>query len=228
MTLEIEIYAAIIAVYVMIVISPGPNFILVTRYSLGSSLALAFTVTLGLAIGATINASITMFGVGAIIIAYPAFGVLISLLGGGYLCYLGLPAIFAAVRTNRLVLASGLDTTSGDSYSGTGGQITESYSTAFRKGMLVNLLNPKGIVFFMGLYAPLIAKASPLTKGAVLASSFLIELIWYGLVILFLSRQKFRTLYDRARFAIDVVLALVLTLIGLHIMMQATTFLEAT
>ncbi|MEP2781113.1 MAG: LysE family transporter [Pseudoruegeria sp.] len=228
MAFEIEIYAAIIAVYVMIVISPGPNFILVTRYSLGSSLSLAFAVTLGLAIGATINASVTMFGVGALIVAFPGFGVLISVLGGSFLGYLGLSAIFSAVQSNNLVLASGSDANLTAREHTTGAQINESCSTALQKGIFVNLLNPKGIVFFIGLYAPLIAQASLLTKGAVLASSFAIELLWYGLVILFLSRPKFRSLYDRSSFAIDVVLGLILTLIGLRIIMQATLFLEAT
>jgi len=226
MSIDLDIFAAIIAVYVMIVISPGPNFVLVTRYSLRHSAGLALVVTLGLAIGATINASITMFGVGGLIVAYPAFGFVISILGGGFMGYLGLAALLSAVRERALVAANGAPLeAAGPADPAEPAARAENPMSALQKGLWVNLLNPKGIVFFIGLYAPLIAHANLATKGALLAVSFTVEILWYGLVIAILSRPRFRNLYSRASFSIDCVLGLVLLLIGGRILLQAGTYL---
>jgi threonine/homoserine/homoserine lactone efflux protein len=229
MLFDFDTFSAIIAVYALIVISPGPNFVLVTRYSLKHSVGLAFAVTFGLAIGATINALITMFGVGAMIISYPSFGLVVSIAGSGFLAYLGLSAILSTFRARAQPRLAETGPTPAP-YPKTD-QIAESASdggsiaSALSKGLFVNLLNPKGIVFFISLYAPLIARASPFTKAAVLATSFLIEIVWYGLVILILSRPRFRSLYDRASFAIDCVLGIVLVLLAIRILFSAGNYL---
>lgn len=232
MSFDAATFMAIIVVYAMIVISPGPNFVLVTRYSLRESVRLSFAVTIGLAIGATINASITMFGVGALILAVPLSGFIISLFGGGFLIYLGISAIKSSLGERRMAAANAALTRSdGAPVSGHAQvapmQMQESYLVAMQKGLLVNLLNPKGIVFFIGLYAPLVAKTGILTKSAILVASFFIELIWYGFVILFLSRPRFRRVYQRGSFAFDLLMALLLILIGLRVLIEARSFLEA-
>ena len=229
MHFDLEIFFAITTVYVLIVISPGPNFVLITRYSLKYPTTIAFAVTFGLAIGATINASITMFGVGAMIIAYPSFGFAVSIAGGGFMGYLGLSAILSAFRTRaqvKLAEAGPASSTYPEidqiaESSADGGSI----ASALSKGLFVNLLNPKGIVFFISLYAPLVARASLVTKGAVLATSFLIEILWYGLVILILSRPRFRNLYGRASFFIDCLLGIVLVLLAIRILFQASSYM---
>lgn len=229
MNFDLEIFLSIITVYVLIVISPGPNFVLVTRYSLKYSATLAFAVTFGLAIGATFKACITMFGVGAMIIAYPSLGFAVSIAGGGFMGYLGLSAILSAFKTRAQVqLAKAGPASSPDTEidkvtgsSAEGGSI----ASALSKGLFVNLLNPKGFVFFISLYAPLIVRTSLFTKGAVLATSFLIEILWYGLVILILSRPNFRNLYGRASFSIDCLLGIILLLLAIKIISEARLYI---
>ena len=98
MYFDIELFVIIVTAYLLIVISPGSNFVLVTRYSLRYTASVAFAAVWGLAIGATINASITIFGVGAVIISYPFFGFLVSIFGGCIMSYLGGKAIVQAFQ----------------------------------------------------------------------------------------------------------------------------------
>lgn len=222
MTFDFDTFLSVIAVYVMIVISPGPNFVLVTQYSLRHRISLAFAVTLGLAAGATINASITMFGVGALIVAYPAFGFAITVLGGVFMGYLGISAIWSAIKERAVRQYS-------DAGDFTIGRVAEtrpkalvgreSHSVALQKGLLVNLLNPKGIVFFIGLYGPLIAHTNMLTKSIILTASFAIEIVWYVIVVVILSRPRFRNWYEFASFSIDCILGVVLLVISINILM---------
>ena len=227
---DLRIFAAIIAVYTMVVISPGPNFVLVTRYSLRARRGLAFAVTFGLAIGATINASLTMFGIGGLIAASSLFGLVVSILGGGFLIYLGYGALLAAFRERREAIAFGETAAPslGDVVAVSSGQErADTLLAAVQKGMLVNLLNPKGIAFFIGLYAPLIARTDITTKLAVLATSFMIELVWYGAVILVLARPRFRRMYASARFSIDAIMGVLFILIGVSILAEALSYREA-
>lgn len=227
MFLDLEIFLTIIAVYMIVVISPGPNFLLVVRYSLRYPKKLTMMVTLGLAVGATINASITMFGVGTLISTFPLFGLVISVLGGSYMAYLGLSAIKSALK-DRSNKPQGDDELIEGSCAPEQGQSIPaehiSYMDSFQKGLLVNLLNPKGIVFFLALYAPLISQASLTTKGLVIVTCFFIEILWYGLVTFILSRPKFQNLYWRASFAIDCILGSVLMLLGIRILVQARMY----
>lgn len=223
--LNTEVFFSIVAVYIMIVVSPGPNFMLVSRYSLRGNLRGAVGLMLGFALGATINACLTMFGVGALIVAVPAIGFVVSLLGGGFLAYLGLSAIVVAVRERRMAKENN-PVVSPDISEVHGAASGENrLLSGIQKGSIVNLLNPKGIMFFIGLYAPLIAKSTLTTKLAVLVAGFMIEIIWYCLVIFVLSRPRFRSAYERASFGVDVVLGFVLTLVGLRIMMEAGSYM---
>jgi threonine/homoserine/homoserine lactone efflux protein len=227
MYFDVELFVTIISVYLIIVISPGPNFVLVTQYSLRYATSLAFATVLGLAMGAAINASITIFGVGAVIVSYPFFGFLVSVFGGCIMGYLGGKVIILAFQERDISKAKNLiSVISTDKQSNFEGLIQdETYASALCQGLLVNLLNPKGIVFFISLYAPLISKASLVTKGAVLGVSFLIEIVWYGIVILILSRQKFRNYYTQSSFFIDCLLGIILILIGARILFQSQTYL---
>jgi len=190
--LDTEVFLSIVVVYVMIVISPGPNFVLVIRYSLRGYIRGAIGLVLGFALGATINACLAMFGVGAIVVAVPVFGLLVSILGGGFLTYLGFIAILSAVRERRFGRAvegtaddkipQGVDCT----------LVTDRLFSGAQRGIIVNLLNPKGIIFFIGLYAPLIAGSELPTKLSVLVVGFSIEIIWYLMVIFVLSQSRFR------------------------------------
>ena len=68
MTIDTGVFFSVISLYMLVVISLGSNFVLICKYALNSSNGwsskrLAFYATIGLAIGATLNASLTMFGV---------------------------------------------------------------------------------------------------------------------------------------------------------------------
>jgi len=222
--LDTEVFLSIVVVYVMIVISPGPNFVLVSRYSLRGCIRGAVGLTLGFALGATINACLTMFGVGAVVVAVPALGLLVSILGGGFLSYLGIVVILGAVRERCPGRVA--EGTAGD---GSPREIdftllADRFPSGVRKGVIVNLLNPKGIVFFIGLYAPLMAKSEMPTKLAVLVTGFSIEIIWYLVVILVLSQPRCRDAYERAGPAVDLALGAVLTLVGVRTMIEAGNF----
>jgi threonine/homoserine/homoserine lactone efflux protein len=74
---------------------------------------------------------------------------------------------------------------------------------AFGRGLLIELSNPKGIAFFLSVFAVSIpAEASVATKLAALLSGLAFELIWYLATILLFSSGPVRQLYRRWQFAV--------------------------
>jgi threonine/homoserine/homoserine lactone efflux protein len=217
MTIDYGIFFSIISLYILVVISPGPNFVLICKYALNSSKKLASFATIGLAIGATVNASLTMFGVSFLIKSYPYFDLIISVLGGSFLIYIGTMEIVSSRKKNR---SNSLDENEENARSLEEKYQNQSKFSACSVGFLTNLLNPKGIAFFTSLYGPIVSSALFQTKILILSASFVVELAWYGIVILFLSRNKIRRIYVHYQFVLDFCLGAILLLLGAYIIMR--------
>jgi threonine/homoserine/homoserine lactone efflux protein len=67
-----------------------------------------------------------------------------------------------------------------------------------RSGAIVNLANPKCIAFFVSLYAVVVpAGASLSTKLSILGGGFVLEIVWYSIVVVLLSTRPARSAFKR-------------------------------
>lgn len=173
-----------LGLYAAVVISPGPNFALISKLAMSGSRLTAVGATFGFAIAATFYAVLTMAGLALVLARVGWLASLIQIAGGCYLVYLGLMAW----------LSGKPDMTKQGISSVEKGNVLR----GLRMGMIVNLSNPKGIAFFIGLYAVAVPpETGLLAKLAILVGGFLIEIIWYSLVTALLSRRQAKAVYDR-------------------------------
>lgn len=114
---------AILPVYFMVMMSPGPNFILLSAIALSVDRATAVSAALGIATGSLIWMSAAALGISVILETLPVLGWLLRIAGGVYLIYLGF----------RLLISSGMAQSSTKPISGA---ITVH---GFRRGLLVLL-----------------------------------------------------------------------------------------
>jgi threonine/homoserine/homoserine lactone efflux protein len=115
-----------IAVAVVVIVAPGPDFALTVRNALrGGGQATAF----GVVAGQLVWVLATSAGVAALLVAsHPAF-VVLKLAGAVYLVWLGVSLLLRRERARRAPRAG----------------------SPFRQGLFSNLGNPKMAVFFTGL-----------------------------------------------------------------------------
>ncbi len=183
MSSELLIVITTLGLYAVAVVSPGPNFALISRLTMSGSRQVALGATLGLAFAATFYAILTMTGLALILTRIGWLAWLVQIAGGCYLIYLGLRAWLGAKPAEAENIAG---TSRGGILRG------------LRMGTIVNLSNPKVITFFVSLYAVTVPpEAAFWTKLSVLAGGFLLEILWYGLVIAVLSTKPVRMAYDR-------------------------------
>ncbi|RFC62531.1 threonine transporter [Fulvimarina endophytica] len=191
--------------YAAVVVSPGPNFALISRLSISGAHPAAIGATFGLAIAATLYAGLTMAGLALVLTRIGWLASLIQIAGGCYLIYLGITAWLGSQHSATLrERGAPIGTLRG-----------------LRMGLIVNLSNPKGIAFFIGLYAVAVPPDTALwAKLAILAGGFALEILWYGFVIGLLTSRPARAAYERFGLWIERAIGTVLAAFGLRLISE--------
>lgn len=180
---DLAVVTYTLGIYAAIVIIPGPNFALVSRLALKGQSNMCRGAILGLAIAATFYAVLAMLGLATLLGEIGWLARAVQIAGGAYLIYIGIHAWMTSghqcttdavsLRPDALPFLSGV-----------------------RLGTLVNLSNPKAVVFFVGIYAVAIpVDATVETRLAVLVGGAALELGWYNLVAGVLSQGPFQRFY---------------------------------
>ena len=191
----------VLAIWFLAVVSPGPAFLVVSQTAAGRSRRAAFGVSLGIASGALLYATLTLAGLAVVITRISWLGFSLRFVGAAYLVYLGI----ALWRAPPGEIA-------GDAIEGS------TLAKGFRTGLLTALTNPKGIAFFLSLFAVALPHDLSAAQSVLLLSTgFAVELAWYVLVSLAFSTSRLRALYLRARKSIERVLGSALVLLGLRL-----------
>ena len=183
--LGIHDYWLFVATGVLLNLTPGQD----TLYILGRSIAqgrqIGVASALGISAGALVHTLAAALGLSAVLATSASAFVALKVVGAVYLVYLGVRMLM----TRTAALGS----------TGTEGLVDR--WTAFRQGMLTNILNPKVALFFLALMPQFIEPESPTKVGAflLLGLSFLTTgTVWC--LVLALGASRVRSFFaDRPR-----------------------------
>lgn len=140
-------FLTIAAVHFFAVASPGPDFAVVSRYSLSFGRKAGYFVSLGIALGIIIHVSYSLVGVALIIHQTPWVYMTLLAVGALYLGYIGWGALQAKPRT--------------DFNDGQQDITLPKRRKAFWVGFLTNGLNVKATLFFLTLFTTIISPTTP-------------------------------------------------------------------
>lgn len=129
-TTQLLLFMAACAV---MLISPGPAVLYIVSRTLDQGYRSGFASIFGLAFGSLFHVAATALGLAAILAASAAAFSVIRYAGAGYLIYLGIRRLTTPPKS--------------EDHSNTNNHI--SASRAFWQGVVVNLFNPKAILFFL-------------------------------------------------------------------------------
>jgi threonine/homoserine/homoserine lactone efflux protein len=168
---------AVALITVLAVISPGPDFAMVTRNSYAYGRQSGLVAALGIACGVQVHVFYTVFGIAVIITQSPLLFMGMKWLGAGYLIYLGVRSL---LNTSKLALAN------------VGGGAPSLWS-AFRTGFFTNALNPKTMLFVVATYSQVVqAGSSIMTNFAYGLFMSFSHWVWFSIVALFFSSGPLR------------------------------------
>ena len=197
-----------LGVAIVLTITPGPDFALVTRVGLGRGRGAAWFTSLGVVTGHVTWGVAAGAGVASILHASAALYNVLRLAGAAYLVWLGVHALLA--RDVAPVTNAGAVST----VAKPAGRLT-----SYRQGLLNDLLNPKIGVFYTTLLPQFIAPGQPVFVTSVLLASLfaLIVALWLGCYVVLLDRAGRLFRRRGVRLALERVTGLVLVSLGLRV-----------
>jgi threonine/homoserine/homoserine lactone efflux protein len=148
-----------LAISALVIVTPGPDTLLTVNTTLAGGRRAGLATAAGVAAGQGVWTLATAVGISALLVASEPVFLAVKVAGAAYLAYIGLRAVWSALRGSLARAATGERET------------RRELAPAFRRGLLSNLGNPKMAVFFPSLL-PQFVPAS----GALLPSTLALGL----------------------------------------------------
>lgn len=155
---EPRAYLLFVAAALALLVTPGPAVLYIVGRSLDQGFRAGFVSALGLVTGGAAHVLAAAVGISALLAATPRALHALNWAGAAYLAWLG----WAELRA-------------GGAPDGVGGTPPRAPGHLFRQGLLVSLLNPKAILFFMAFLPQFVVTggADPRLQVLVLGGTFL-------------------------------------------------------
>lgn len=185
-------------------ISPGPDFFVVLRSSLNAGKRAGVLSALGIACGLLISFSLVVFGL-EILFRYPLFKIILSLICGSYLIYLGTLSIKSKAKHT---------------------EIEKDHNENlplffyFNSGFVTNLFNPKlyslctAIMAGVEKFHPSIA-----TNIMIIVGQSIMAFVWFTAVAVIFSQPLMQKMYFHQENIINKILGVVFILVGAGIIL---------
>ena len=157
--IPIDVLAAFCATALLLAFVPGPDNLFVLTQSAMHGARTGIVLTLGLSTGLAVYSAATAFGIGAVVYTSPVAFNALKVFGAIYLLYLAWQAVNARPASV-----------------GTRAPVAESTGRAYRRGIIMNLMNPKIAVFFLAFLPQFAspARGSLSTQSLMLGALFIL------------------------------------------------------
>lgn len=183
--------------------TPGPAVLMSARIGLREGLATGAALAAGIGAGAVFWATTALFGLSILFEYAPALLIAMKWLGALYLCYLAYKMWRHADEAMEAADTS---------------VAPRSKFGAFKLGVLTQLSNPKGPIFFGAVFAGTVPDTAPVWMlCALLVLIFIGEMVWNIAVVRIFSFEKTRKGYTNLKGVFDRVFGGALAVLGLKI-----------
>ena len=169
----------IIIVHLLGCMSPGPDFLVVVKNTLSYNRKIAVYTVLGTSVGILMHTSYCALGLGVVLMAIPAFFKVIKVLGAGYLAYLSLKIFFS-----KTLLPT---------FQSQQNPVAMRPWQAFRVGFLTNALNPKAMLFILGLFIMVTKFDNPWWSLFFVIEMTVVTALWFLLLVYLLSQPLLKS-----------------------------------
>lgn len=179
--------------------SPGPDFIVITHASIAAGRGYATVVVLGVVLGSAVWAGAAIFGVGTLLTLFPAFFISFKIVGGGYLIWLGIKML----RGARNPLS--IDTC----------KTQKNILQGLSRGFSTTAANPKAAIYYTSAITTLIPEDA--TIGMLLLMELTVvtvAAVWYLCVALLLSKPEITKLYKQFKLYLESLFGSLIIVLG--------------
>ena len=192
-------FLTVVVLHLFAVISPGPDFALISRQSIRYGRKIAIWSAAGIGMGILFHSSLAISGIIIVISANELYFSLVKFICSGYLMYLGMSSIINSSSFQEID-ESGLGKTGG-----------------FVTGLITNITNIKAFLFFTTLFGVVLdtkATFNLAIYGLYMAAA---TFVWFSFVAYSFTSDIFRAKFGNMYFYIEKALGVILILIALRV-----------
>ena len=197
--MSLEHLIAFNLVLIAAILSPGPAVLVAVQTTLASGRRAGMATGAGLATVAVLWTLAALLGVDIVFTAFPWAYTAARLFGAAYLLWIAVKMWRGASEPLELQPRQGI--------------------SGFRRGALVNLLNPKSMLFagavLIVVFPPGLA---PLDMTIVIVNHLVVELLFYAMLATLFGSRRVATRYLRAREWLDRTAAVAIGALGLRLL----------
>ena len=161
----------------LLVMSPGPNGVLIVQTVPSSGRRAGFANVAGIVSAFYVHGTLSVLGISLILVQSAWVFSVVKYLGAAYLCWIGVKALWAA-------------------YKHAAPQVTQNQSPrrsparAYVDGLLTNVLNPKGSMFYLAAFPQFITvgETSLLASYPLVFIHSALAALWFGGMVAVFSR----------------------------------------
>ncbi len=162
----------------LLVMSPGPNGVLIAKTVPTSGKAAGFANVAGFVAAFYVHGTLSILGISLVLVRSAETFFIVKMLGAAYLCWIGFKALRDA--WNGMPAAKDIEPA----------KRQRTLAKAFVEGFLTNALNPKVSMFYLAAFPQFVTQ----THGALGASYALVfihsmlNLVWFSTMIMLFAR----------------------------------------
>ncbi|MET0936384.1 MAG: homoserine/threonine efflux transporter [Luteibacter sp.] len=208
-----NLFLTIAIVQIVALVTPGPDFFFVSQLAASRSRREALAGVVGIALGVAVWAALALLGLQLLLhrLAWLERG--IAILGGAYLCWMGLQMLRAAWKARPDAVAPTVDVRG------------SSPGRALLRGLATNLANPKAAIYFASIFSAFVGEGmSAASRWGLWAMVTAETMLWFTVVAAIFALPAMRRGYVRASRWIDGGAGAIFTLFGLHLIVGRRAF----
>jgi threonine efflux protein len=200
-----DVLLTLAAVHLVAMVVPGPNVLAVSQTAVARSRRAALAVAMGVATAAAVWAATAQGGLALVLARTDGLDLLLQSAGATILIVLG-ARLIANPEAATVKTASG----------------SRRLGHFYTRGILINLSNPKSLVYFTSVFTALIpADASPAIRLGAVVIVVGESAAWHSLLALLFSRTRPRRLYACLGALIDRTVGGLFVLLGARLLWAA-------
>lgn len=182
--MNIDIILTFATISLLLVISPGPNGVLILKTVPLHGKRSAMNNVLGIFTATYLHGILSFFGLSAIILSSAELFMIIKILGALYLLFLGIKSFYSIVKKEEKVEEILQKEIIKDK--------KRSHALSFIEGFLTQILNPKVSMFYLAAFPQLIDFKNAVFMDILLLTSIhaITMLIWFTVFILLLGKSS--------------------------------------
>ena len=171
---------------ILIVISPGADFVLVLKNSINQGRKSGIRTAIGISLAICVHIGYSMLGISYLISQNEWLFNIVRYAGSAYLIYLGLKGIFSAKASFETIEDRQKDFKA---------------SQYLAQGFLCNVLNPKTMLFFLSIFSQVISPDSSDHHQAIIYGLYMVILhgVWFSLVAMLFTSNALQTHFQKMK-----------------------------